>query len=133
MAHIDGVVQDCSIFSALAMEMLQSCTKPSIYALMNLDIIASDNVFTTVRGQVITGNNKSLLSVRHLQNIFSEIFINIHKNKPNEVTQYQSSKLLIGEQDRKSVWSKLLGWDSDLGLDWNNKPGHNVLSKICDW
>ena len=28
--HIDGLVQDCSIFSALEMEM-QSCTKPSTY------------------------------------------------------------------------------------------------------
>ena len=28
--HIDGLVQDCSISSALAMEIQQSCTKPSI-------------------------------------------------------------------------------------------------------
>ena len=28
--HFDGLVQDCSIWSALAMEILQSCTKPSI-------------------------------------------------------------------------------------------------------
>ena len=27
--HIDGLVQDCSNSSALAMELLQSCTKPS--------------------------------------------------------------------------------------------------------
>ena len=26
--HFDGLVQDCSISSALAMEILQSCTKP---------------------------------------------------------------------------------------------------------
>ena len=30
MAYFDGLVQDCSISSALAMEILQSCTKPSI-------------------------------------------------------------------------------------------------------
>ena len=29
--HIDGLVQDCSNSSALAMELLQSCAKPSIY------------------------------------------------------------------------------------------------------
>ena len=29
--YIDGLVQDCSISSALAMELLQSCTKPSIF------------------------------------------------------------------------------------------------------
>ena len=28
-AQVDGLVQDCSISSALAMEILQSCTKPS--------------------------------------------------------------------------------------------------------
>ena len=31
--HIGGLVQDCGISSALAMELLQSCTKPSIYDL----------------------------------------------------------------------------------------------------
>ena len=31
--YIDGLVQDCSISSALAMDILQSCTKPSIYRL----------------------------------------------------------------------------------------------------
>ena len=29
--HIDGLVQDCSNSSALAMELLQSCTKPSVW------------------------------------------------------------------------------------------------------
>ena len=29
--HIDGLVQDCSNSSALAMELLQSRTKPSMY------------------------------------------------------------------------------------------------------
>ena len=29
--YINGLVQDCSISSVLAMEILQSCTKPSIY------------------------------------------------------------------------------------------------------
>ena len=30
ISHIDGLAQDCSNSSALAMELLQSCTKPSI-------------------------------------------------------------------------------------------------------
>ena len=40
--YIDGLVQDCSISSALAMEILQSCTKPSIwyYADQRLSAIA---------------------------------------------------------------------------------------------
>ena len=33
--HINGLVQDCSISSAVAMEILQSCTKPSIWAPSN--------------------------------------------------------------------------------------------------
>ena len=32
--HIDGLVQDCSNSSALAIELLQSCTKPSIYLIL---------------------------------------------------------------------------------------------------
>ena len=31
---IDGLVQDCSISSALAMEILQSCTKPLMWDLI---------------------------------------------------------------------------------------------------
>ena len=30
---IDGLVQDCSNYIALAMELLQSCTKPSVYVI----------------------------------------------------------------------------------------------------
>ena len=29
--YVDGLVQDCSISIANALEILQSCTKPSIY------------------------------------------------------------------------------------------------------
>ena len=32
--HIDGLVQDCSNSIANALELLQSCTKPSIYESM---------------------------------------------------------------------------------------------------
>ena len=34
--YIDGLVQDCSISSALALEILQSCIKPSIWLCENL-------------------------------------------------------------------------------------------------
>ena len=33
--YIDGLVQDCSNSSALAVELLQSCTKPSIYVFIH--------------------------------------------------------------------------------------------------
>ena len=34
VSYIDGLVQDYSNSSVLAMELLQSCTKPSIYNLI---------------------------------------------------------------------------------------------------
>ena len=34
-AYIDGLAQDCSISIANALEILQSCTKPSIYVLLS--------------------------------------------------------------------------------------------------
>ena len=37
--HIDGLVQDCGNSSALAMELLQSCTKPSLCTPFCIDII----------------------------------------------------------------------------------------------
>ena len=33
--NIDGLVQDCSISSALAMKLLQSCTKPSVWDILS--------------------------------------------------------------------------------------------------
>ena len=39
--HIDGLVQGCSNSSALAMELLQSCTKPSILTHWELGKIAA--------------------------------------------------------------------------------------------
>ena len=46
-AHIDGLVQDCSISSALAMEILQCYTKPSIPCPMKLRFTYS----TCIQGQ----------------------------------------------------------------------------------
>ena len=36
-AYTGGLVQDCSNFSASAMELLQSCTKPSICNMMTME------------------------------------------------------------------------------------------------
>ena len=41
--HINGLVQDCSNSIANELELLQSCTKPSIYVLANWIIVGSDN------------------------------------------------------------------------------------------
>ena len=36
--NVDGGVQECGNSSALALELLQSCTKPSMYCLQNPDV-----------------------------------------------------------------------------------------------
>ena len=33
--HVDGLVEDCSISIANALEIMQSCTKPSLYTVYN--------------------------------------------------------------------------------------------------
>ena len=43
--YVDGLVQDCSISSALAMEILLSCTKPSMSSYIHID-----NIFEPSRG-----------------------------------------------------------------------------------
>ena len=40
---IDGLVQDCSTSSALAMELLQSCAKPSIWFWMMFKVLLTIN------------------------------------------------------------------------------------------
>ena len=46
ITHIDGLVQDCSNFNALAMAILQSGTKPSIYFILDTPgISSSDNQY----------------------------------------------------------------------------------------
>ena len=49
-AYIDGLVSDCSNSSALAMELLQSCTKPSIYiSIFNADMTQVVEIFSCER------------------------------------------------------------------------------------
>ena len=61
--HIDGLVQDCSNSSTLAMELLQSCSKPSIWSFSSHAITADVDVVETAKsaemfhsdGIIITG------------------------------------------------------------------------------
>ena len=48
--HIDGLVQDCCISIPLAMEILQSCTKPSIWS---FDDVLKDTSFKELYGLLI--------------------------------------------------------------------------------
>ena len=75
--HIDGLAQDCSNSSALAMELLQSCAKPSIYASVNWVSIGSGNGLSPVPRQAITWTNGNLLSIGPLGTNFSKIRIEI--------------------------------------------------------
>ena len=56
--HIDGLVQDCSNSSALAMELLQSCTRPSISCYSHYSCTHSAH-----DGQKEAGNLLTLLSL----------------------------------------------------------------------
>ena len=60
--YIDGLVEDCSNSSALAMELLQSCTKPLI-RIRNMCHHFSGYGLWPVRRQAITCNDFELLSV----------------------------------------------------------------------
>ena len=52
-AHVDGLVQDCSNSSVLAMVLLQSCTKPSIYWSLGTSDL-TNNFYITCRN-IIAG------------------------------------------------------------------------------
>ena len=43
ITHIGGLVQNCSNSSALAMELLQYCIKPSMYASVESVVMRSGN------------------------------------------------------------------------------------------
>ena len=77
--YIDDLVQDCSISSALAMEIhvLQSCTKPSIY-IGKLSIITSDNGSAPGQRQAIICTNAGILLIGLLGTNLSEILIKIY-------------------------------------------------------
>ena len=45
---IDGLVQDCSNSSVLAMELVQSCTKPSVWFLEDCHSKVYVNVFISL-------------------------------------------------------------------------------------
>ena len=56
--HMDGLVQDCSISSALAMQILHSCTKPLICKSQEtqkrlLEILCCTKQFAMQKGSII--------------------------------------------------------------------------------
>ena len=73
-AHVcmEGLVQDCSIYS-----MLTHWGRVTIYASLNWAIIGSDNGLSPVRRQAITWTNAGILLIGPLGTNFSDILIEI--------------------------------------------------------
>ena len=67
LVHIAGLVQYCSNSRALAMELLQSCTKPSISPLVNWLNNDWGNDLTPVRHQAITWINVDFVERMYLE------------------------------------------------------------------
>ena len=53
--HVDGLVQDCRNSSALAMELLQSWTKPSMYCYPKPVLASWDDKYTVGSGTIHAG------------------------------------------------------------------------------
>ena len=51
MAYLDGLVQDCVISSALAMEILQSCSKPSILSEVHQNVSENNHEKVIIFGK----------------------------------------------------------------------------------
>ena len=49
--HVDGLVQDCGNSSALAIKLLQSCTKQSMYCYRKSVLTSWDDKYTNGMGQ----------------------------------------------------------------------------------
>ena len=65
--YFDGLVQDCSNSSAVAMELLQSCTKPSICSFRLTGMVDLAAIIGTVK-----------LVSRQFTNIYIYVYIYIH-------------------------------------------------------
>ena len=63
--HFDGLVQDCSISITNALEILESCTKPSIYS------IRSHKIFCPLKSQHMKPNKMAAILQTTFWNAFS--------------------------------------------------------------
>ena len=71
-SHIDGLVQDCSNSSVQAMELLQSCTKPSIYSI--LDEVEHTYNATPVKLAI---KSFALIGTGNIQTLFSALLTGV--------------------------------------------------------
>ena len=61
VGYTDGLAQDCSNSSALALELLQPCTKPWMYILGLLHLHYAEEASLRNVGKLITWNQKELI------------------------------------------------------------------------
>ena len=64
--HVDGLVQNCGNSSALAMELLQSCIKQSMYCYRKPVFTSWDDKYTNDRGQFMQVYVKKYVSWLHV-------------------------------------------------------------------
>ena len=151
--HIDGLMQKRWNSSALAMELLQSCTKlwyikytPKIYlthwgrvmhiCVGNLTIISSDNGLSPGRRQAITWTNVGILLIGPLGTNFHEMLIEIHTISFKKI----HFKMLSGKRRPFCLGLNVLTQCglvlpygiSDYGQHCFMKP-HSALLAICEW
>ena len=70
LSHIDGFVQNCSISSALAMEILQSCTMPLIYCNLFGTKPESAKLF------IIIFQNATKLLLKQVKSLMKKLLLN---------------------------------------------------------
>ena len=72
--RIDGLVQDCSIFSALGMEILQSCTKPSKYSSSPVNPVGTEARIYQNVVNIVTADALAPCVARSLATMISRLY-----------------------------------------------------------
>ena len=97
--HIDGLVQDCSISSALAMEILQSCTKPSTIALDRCWPLIKDWAACTI----MQGHTQALAGQ------FADFFVNhsLWKSFPSHISGEFPQTWCVFDAEFRNMWEDI--------------------------
>ena len=118
--HSDGVVQDCSNSIANALELLQSCIKPSIYIWILLAVVKTRSNWTVLHAvfEWLRKNvNQSLNRWRHQMETFSTLLAFYAGNHRSPVNSPHK-----GQWRRALMFSLICAWINS----WANKgdAGH---------
>ena len=84
--HIEGLVQDCSISSALAMDLLQSCIEPSICSFKKncISVTLCYSIGNSCRDNWVNNwvNSFLLASLSHLVGVNKPMLLSMWKTSP---------------------------------------------------